>query len=155
LTTETIVKTDMRFPADVQHAVKDVGNEENYVKTLKGIMDDVEQIHEISQSLNAVSREIVEELIKVLQVNNKVLRLENFEGGKEVVVHPKGFVLIRDKIRDKDENTEPRLLTDLEPPLLHAILKKLIPKLKASLDDRKQSKESLLEELIRIRDSFV
>lgn len=151
MTTETIVKTDMRFPADVQHAVKDVGNEENYVKTLKGIMDDVEQIHEISQSLNAVSREIVEELIKVLQVNNKVLRLENFEGGKEVVVHPKGFVLIR----DKDENTEPRLLTDLEPPLLHAILKKLIPKLKASLDDRKQSKESLLEELIRIRDSFV
>lgn len=98
-----------------------------------------------------MSHEIVDELIRVLQLNNRTIQLESFAKGGKIIIHPKGFVLIR----DKDGDIEPRLLVDLEPLLLHAILKRLIPKLKASLDDRKRSDESLLDELTKMRDFLV
>ena len=134
---------------DAPLPVESMEIDESHFETLKDIRNNVEQIHEISQSLTAVSHEIVDELAKFLQINNRPLRLENFNE-KEVVVHPNGFVLIQ----NKDGDTEPRLLNDVEPALLQSILKQLIPKLRDSLDDRKKSDEGLLEKLIRVRDSI-
>ena len=134
---------------DTPSPVESMENDESYFESFKDIRNNVEQIHEISQSLTAVSHEIVDELKKFLQINNRPLRLENFNE-KEVVVHPNGFVLMQ----NKDGDTEPRLLNDVEPALLQSILKQLIPKLRDSLDDRKKSDEGLLEKLIRVRDSI-
>ena len=148
---EVITKTEEKSPVDNAQLAEAIGIDENYVKALKGIINDVEQIREIGQSLAVVSREIVDELIRVLQLNNRTLRLENLAEDGEVVVHPKGFVLIR----DEEGDIEPRLMIDLEPAFLQAILRQLIPKLKASLDDRKRSDEGLLGDLIKIRDPLV
>lgn len=134
-----------------QPTFKDTGIDESCIKTLKDIGNDVEQIGEIRQSLNVISREIISEVTKVLQLNNRPLQLGNFTEGEEVDIHPNGFVLIR----DEEGDIQIRLLTDLEPSLLHAILKRLIPKLKASLDERKQAGEDLLEDLIKVRDTLI
>jgi len=56
-------------------------------------------------------------------------------------------------IRDERGVIEPSLLTNLEPQVLHSILKKLILILKDHLDEKRRSDESLLEELIKVRDS--
>jgi len=136
---------------DVLLAVGTMRIEEDYVKTLEGIKNDVEQIHEIDQSLTVVSRDIVDEMMKVLQLNNEVLQLENFTESKEVIIYPKGIILIR----SIDGDIEPRTLVDLEPPLLYAVLKQLIPKLKESLDDKKRSNENLLAELTKTHESIV
>ncbi len=127
---------------------------EDCAKTLKDIRNNVEQLSEIRQSLTSVSRELVEELMKIIQLNNKPLslqlELENL-GDKEITVHPKGFVLIR----GRSGEDEPKLLADLEPSLLHAVLVQLLPKLRDSLDGRKQSDEALLGQLIEIRESMM
>lgn len=151
MSAEVIAKMGEPSPADNVQFTEAIGINEDYPRALKDIRNDVEQIHEIGQSLAVVSREIVDELIRVLQLNNRALRLENFTEGREIIIHPKGFVLIR----EKEGDIEPRLLIDLEPAFLHTILKRLIPKLKDSLDDRKRSDEGLLEKLIKIRDPLV
>lgn len=139
------------LPEEIQRAVENLETDEGYVKALKGIRNDIEQIHEIGQSLTVVSREIADELIKVLQLNNRPLKLEDFDEDRDIVVHPRGFVLIQ----DGEGDVEPRLLVDLEPALLHAVLRRLIPALKESLDKRKRKDEGLLEELIKTRDPLV
>lgn len=123
---------------------------EDTLKALKKIRNNIEQIREIDQSQVAVSREIVNETMKIFQLNNRVIRLADFDG-REIVIHPKGFALIL----SKDGNMEPKQLNDLEPAFLHMILKQLIPKLKESLDERKKSDQNLLEDLIKIRESLV
>jgi hypothetical protein len=120
---------------------------ESDIDALKDIRNDAEQIREIGQSLTTVSREIVNDLTKVLRLSNRTLQLDDFDS-QEIVVHPDGFVLIK----DKNGNIKPRTLIDLEPPFFHAILKQLLPKLKVSLDETKQSEEHMLEELSKIRE---
>ncbi len=144
-------EVDQHTVDDAELAAGTVGIDKDYERALKGIRNDVEQIREIDQSLAVVSRETVDELINVLQLNNKVLRLENFAEGREILIYPKGLVLIR----DIDGDIEPKPLVDLEPPFLYAILKQLIPKLKESLDDKKRADQNLLEELAKVRESLV
>ena len=120
------------------------------IESLKEMRNTVDQIQEINQSLGAIGREIVEELNKILKMNNKPFTLENFNG-REAVVHPNSFILIQ----DKEGNVSPRQLNDLEPLVLFSVLKELIPKLKSSLDVKKQLDESLMENLSKIRDLLV
>jgi hypothetical protein len=121
--------------------------DESHVDALRDIRNNIEQIREIGQSLTTVSREIANELTKVLKMSNRTLQLDDFDS-QEIVVHPDGFVLMK----DKDGNVKPRTLIDLEPPFLHAILKQLLPKLKVSLDETKQAGEDLLEELSKMHE---
>jgi len=151
LTTKVINNLDEQpSTEDSKSAIETAGINENYEKALKSIRNNAEQIREIDQSLAVASHEVVDELVKVLQLNNRILRLANLEG-MEVTVYPKGFAIIK----DIDGNVEPKPLAELEPPFLYAVLKQLIPKLKESLDEKKHSNESLLEELTKTHESLV
>jgi hypothetical protein len=120
---------------------------ESHIDVLRDIRNDTQQIREIGQSLTTVSREIADELTKVLKLSNRTLQLDDFDG-QEIVVHPDGFILMK----DNDGNIKPRTLIDLEPPFLYAILKQLLPKLKVSLDEMKRSGEDMLEEFSKIHE---
>ena len=155
-----------RSPIQVISSVDELGLaaettvKEKYEGDIKSIRNDFEQISEINQSLSIVSHDIVEELTKILQLNGRVIRLENFDEDTEVDVYPKGLVIIRREKKIEapaivNEEVEPRPLADLEPPFLYAILRHLIPKLKESLDDRKRYGEKLLDELTRTRETLV
>ena len=147
---ETTSKMSEMSESDMRSAAEGMGMDKSDIEAIKDLRNDVEQIHEISQSLATVSHEIVDEIVKLLQLNNKPLLLENSEG-KEIVVYPTGLI----QIRDEDGDIGPRPLSDLEPFSLSSILKQLIPKLKTSLDNKKQLDEGLLENLIKIRDTLV
>ena len=81
--------------------------------------------------MTVVSHEIVEEIIKILQLNNKVIQLENFTEDIGVVVYQNGLI----QIRNIDGNTELKLLANLEPFFLSNVLKQLIPKLKGRMKE--------------------
>lgn len=152
MTAEAITKMDKS--ASIEKARFDTEStetDEDDIKTLKEVANNLEQIREIDQSLSVVVREIVDELAKALQLNDRILRLENCVEDKEILIHPKGFALIQ----DKEGNIEPRLLIDLEPKFLYAILKRLIPELRDSLEDKKRLDEELLERFIKIREPLV
>ncbi|MFH0896676.1 MAG: hypothetical protein V1850_01325 [Candidatus Bathyarchaeota archaeon] len=123
----------------------------SHIEALTGIRNNAEQIQEIGQSLTAVSHEIIDELTKILKLNNRALQLGNLADAEEIVIHPNGFIMIK----YKDGESEPRQLNDLEPLFLQAVLRQLLPKLKASLDDRKRAGEVMLEEFSKIRDNLV
>jgi hypothetical protein len=148
LTTETSSK--LHESPDVKKeksAFERTEDDESYIDALRDVRNNTEQIREIGQSLATVSREIANELTKLLKLINRTLQLDDFDS-QEIVVHPDGFVLMK----DKDGNVKPRTLVDLEPPFLHAILKQLLPKLKVGLDETKKSGEDLLEELSKIHE---
>jgi len=152
LTAEAIAKIDKPFAeGKARFTTETRETDEDCIKTLKEVANNVEQIREIDQSLSVVAREVVDELMKTLQLNNRTLRLESCVEDREVIIYPKGFVLTQ----DDDGNIEPKLLIDLEPALLYAILRKLIPELRDSLEEKKRTDEELLERLIKIRDPLV
>lgn len=123
---------------------------ERYEKSLKSIRNNIEQLHEINQSISAISQEIVDEITKVLQLNNTILQLEGLEDF-EATVYPNGLALIR----GADGKNDLRSLSDFRPAFLCEVLKQLIPKLKESLDDRKREGENLLGELTKTHESLV
>lgn len=96
-----------------------------------------------------LSREVAEQITKLLKVNNKAIKLENVEG-KEISLDPNGVAIIS----DKDGHVKTRLLVNFEPTTLCLLLDRLIPELKENLNNKKQTDEDILEKLKKMREAL-
>ena len=123
--------------------------ETDYLEDITAIRNDVEQINELDQTLVASCKDLAEEVTKVLKLIDKTLTIDVSKKTK-MTVTPNGYVLIK----SEDESPKPSPLSELSPGLMNETLKRLIPKLRESLDEQRRKREELASDLARIRESL-
>jgi len=149
LTDETILEDLTEDDTEIIEKTSGEEDEIDYLKDLKAIRNDVEQINELNQSLVRNCRDLAEEVIKILKLVRKTLVVEVSEKA-EMAVDPNGYMLLK----AGDSPVKPLPLAELPPELMGRVLKKLMPKLRESLKEQRQAKEELASDLARIRESL-
>jgi hypothetical protein len=119
------------------------------VAELKRIMNDVVQIKELRQHLQMLSHEITGNLAAMLQLAS-AQGLHLTAWGRAVTLYPNGFLLTE----EPDGTVRSQHLNDLDPAQLHQLMQQLIPNVRESLRDAKQTQESLAGDLEAIHDTL-
>jgi hypothetical protein len=125
------------------------GTGQGSVAELKRIMNDVVQIKELRQHLQMLSHEITGSLAAMLQLAS-AQGLHLTAWGRAVTLYPNGFLLTE----EPDGAVRSQHLNDLDPAQLHQLMQQLIPNVRESLRDTKQTQESLAGDLAAIHDTL-